>query len=164
MCLLLNIVIISSIIIVDVLMWNTKSIKCVSFYNLLTCTKGQQHINQSVARVVLKLQMLIMCGWTNMSNNQMSVGRWRVVSAEWRVLVCVSVCGENQRWRLQAEYGGPEVVFTYKPGKRLSREFGLCGKMTYTLFLSHFGNVLTLKWLFTNNDHKTYSLSKMDWL
>lgn len=34
--------------------------------------------------------MLIMCGWTNMSNNQMSVGRWRVVSSEWRsVLVCV---------------------------------------------------------------------------
>lgn len=57
--------------------------------------KGQQHINheRSVARVVLRLQMLITCGWkawSNMSNNQMSVGRWRGVSAEWWcVLVCV---------------------------------------------------------------------------
>lgn len=61
--------------------------------------KGQQPINHEglVARVVLKLQMLITCGWkawTNMSNNQMSVGRWRAVSTEWR---CVLLCVERIR-------------------------------------------------------------------
>lgn len=64
--LVVNIVIISSII-VDVLRSETlRALRHMgaSFYNLLTCMKGQQHINheRSVARVVLKLQLLIMCG------------------------------------------------------------------------------------------------------
>lgn len=62
-----NIVIISSIIVVDVL--RSESLRALrhmgaSFYNFLTCMKGQQAINHevSVARVVPKLQMLITCG------------------------------------------------------------------------------------------------------